>query len=73
MNFRLITFLFLACGFLMTQGSTMAQTAQVQNGVGQVTLTRWALQHIMARHWPDSTATGAGKFKPESLRRASAT
>lgn len=63
MNFRFITVLFVACGFLVTPGLTMAQTAQVQNGAGQVTLTRWSLQHIMARHWPDSTATGAGKFQ----------
>ena len=39
------------------------QYARVQKNAGQVILTRWALQHIMARHWPDSPATGAGKFQ----------
>jgi hypothetical protein len=63
MNFLSIAVLFVACGLLVTPGLTVAQTAQVQSGVGQVTLTRWALQHIMARHWPDSTAPGAGKFQ----------
>jgi hypothetical protein len=57
----------------MTVGASVAQTAryvQVQNNTEQVTLTRWALQHIMARHWPDSPATGAGKFQ-EGITEAS--
>jgi len=29
----------------------------------QVVLTKKALRHIMERHWPDSTAEGAGKFQ----------
>jgi hypothetical protein len=66
MNFRLIRALFLAFGLLSTANLSIAQSAgysQVQTGTDQVVLTRWALQHIMARHWPDSTATGAGKFQ----------
>jgi len=67
MNLRPLIALFLAFGLLFAVDLSIAQTAQygqVQNGAGQVTLTRWALQHIMARHWPDSTtATGAGKFQ----------
>ena len=66
MNLRPISVLLVAFGLLMTVGASVAQTAQyvqVQNDTGQVILTRWALQHIMARHWPDSPATGAGKFQ----------
>ena len=66
MNLRLLTGWFVVIGLLMTAGFGVAQTAQyrqVQNSADQVTLTRWALQHIMARHWPDSSATGAGKFQ----------
>jgi hypothetical protein len=33
-----------------------------ENSHRQVTLSRWALRHIQQRHWPDSTAQGAGKF-----------
>jgi hypothetical protein len=66
MNRRLLTALLLAFGFLLTADLSVAQSAgysQVQAGADQVVLTHWALQHIMARHWPDSTATGAGKFQ----------
>jgi hypothetical protein len=73
MNFRPITVFLVAFGLLMTVGASVAQTAQyvqVQNNTGQVILTRWALQHIMARHWPDSPATGAGKFQ-EGITEAS--
>jgi len=64
MNFRLLTLLVGGFCFLITTGLGVAQTAgQVQSSAYQVTLTRWALQHIMARHWPDSPATGAGKFQ----------
>ena len=66
MNLRLITALFLAFGLLLTANLSVAQSSgfgQAQTGTDQVILTRWALQHIMARHWPDSTATGAGKFQ----------
>jgi hypothetical protein len=65
-NLRLLSILFIALGLLTTAGAGVAQTTQygqVRNNADQVTLTRWALQHIMARHWPDSTATGAGKFE----------
>jgi hypothetical protein len=66
MNLRLLTALLLAFGFLLTADLSVAQSTgyiQVQAGADQVVLTHWALQHIMARHWPDSTATGAGKFQ----------
>jgi hypothetical protein len=66
MNLRLLSILLIALGLLMTAGAGVAQTTQygqVRNNAGQVTLTRWSLQHIMARHWPDSTAAGAGKFQ----------
>lgn len=66
MNLRLLPILFVGLGLLMAAGAGVAQTTQygqVRNNADQVTLTRWALEHIMARHWPDSTATGAGKFE----------
>jgi hypothetical protein len=66
MNLRQLTVWFVAFGFLLAAELSVAQTThygQVQTSADQVTLTRWALQHIMARHWPDSTATGAGKFQ----------
>ncbi len=72
MNLRPFGVLLVAFGLLMTVGASVAQTAQyaqVQNS-DQVTLTRWALQHIMARHWPDSPASGAGKFQ-EGITEAS--
>jgi hypothetical protein len=66
MNLSPFTVWLVACGLLVTGGFGIGQTAkyaQVQNGANQVVLTHWALQHIMARHWPDSPATGAGKFQ----------
>ena len=66
MNLRPLTAFFVAIGLFLTLDLTVAQGTQygqVQNSADQVTLTRWALQHIMARHWPDSTAPGAGKFQ----------
>ena len=73
MSLRPISVFLVAFGLLMTVGASVAQTAQyvqVQNNTGQVILTRWALQHITARHWPDSPATGAGKFQ-EGITEAS--
>jgi hypothetical protein len=72
MNLRPFGVLLVAFGLLMTVGASVAQTAQyaqVQNS-DQAILTRWALQHIMARHWPDSPASGAGKFQ-EGITEAS--
>ena len=66
MNLRPLATFLVAIGLFLTVDLGVAQTTQygqVQNNADQVTLTRWALQHIMARHWPDSTATGAGKFQ----------
>jgi hypothetical protein len=72
MNLRPFGVLLAVFGLLMTVGASVAQTAQyaqVQNS-DQVILTRWALQHIMARHWPNSPAAGAGKFE-EGITEAS--
>lgn len=72
MNLRPVDALLAALALLMTVSASVAQTAQyaqVQNS-DQVTLTRWGLQHIMARHWPDSPASGAGKFQ-EGITEAS--
>ena len=66
MSFRLLTAFFISIGLFLTVDLSVAQTTQygqVENSADQVTLTRWALQHIMARHWPDSSATGAGKLQ----------
>lgn len=66
MNLRQLSVWLVAFGLLLAVEFSVAQTThqdQVQTSGDQVTLTRWALQHIMARHWPDSTATGAGKFQ----------
>lgn len=66
MNLRLLPALFLAFGLLLTADLSVAQSAgysQVQTGTDQVILTHSRLQHIIERHWSDSTATGAGKFQ----------
>jgi hypothetical protein len=62
MNLRLIAALFLAFGLLLTVAPTTGY-AQVQTSTDQVVLTHSRLQHIIDRHWADSTATGAGKFQ----------
>lgn len=62
MNLRLIAALFLAFGLLLTVAPTTGY-AQVQTSADQVILTHSRLQHIIERHWSDSTATGAGKFQ----------
>ena len=62
MNLRLIAALFLAFGLLLTVAPTTGY-AQVQTSSDQVVLTHSRLQHIIDRHWADSTATGAGKFQ----------
>jgi len=62
MNLRLIAALFLALGLLLTVAPTTGY-AQVQTSSDQVVLTHSRLQHIIDRHWADSTATGAGKFQ----------
>jgi hypothetical protein len=36
---------------------------QPSPSTGEVTLTEKAFRHIVERHWPDSTAPGAGKFQ----------
>ena len=62
MNLRLIAALFLAFGLLLTV-APITGYAQVQTSADQVVLTHSRLQHIIDRHWADSTATGAGKFQ----------
>jgi hypothetical protein len=62
MNLRLITALFLVFGLLLTAAPTPGY-AQVQTSADQVILTQSRLQHIIDRHWSDSTAAGAGKFQ----------
>ena len=62
MNLRLIAVLFLGFGLLLTAAPTTGY-AQVQTGADQVILSHSRLQHIIERHWSDSTATGAGKFE----------
>jgi len=62
MNLRLFTALFLAFALLLT-AAPITGYAQVQTGSDQVILTHSRLQHIIDRHWSDSTASGAGKFQ----------
>ena len=62
MNLRLIAALFLAFGLLLTVPPATGY-AQFQTSADQVILTNSRLQHIIDRHWSDSTATGAGKFQ----------
>jgi hypothetical protein len=62
MNLRLIAALFLSFGLLLTAAPTTGY-AQVETSADQVILTHSRLQHIIERHWSDSTATGAGKFQ----------
>ncbi len=62
MNLRLIAALFLVFGFLLT-AAPITGYAQVQTSADQVILTESRLQHIIDRHWSDSTAAGAGKFQ----------
>ena len=66
MSFRVLIVLLLGYFLLAGASPSQAQSAgAIQRGqIGQqVTLTSWALRHIMARHWPDSNAAGAGKFQ----------
>ena len=62
MNLRLLAALFLSFGLLLTAAPTTGY-AQVETSADQVILTHSRLQHIIDRHWSDSTATGAGKFQ----------
>jgi len=54
-------FLLLMGGLAVFQPAAKADPAQSEQM--QVTLTSRALRHIMERHWPDSPASGAGKFQ----------
>jgi hypothetical protein len=58
--------------FLLIGGQPAARAYQPYGSTDEVLLTEKAFRHIMERHWPDSTAPGAGKFQPgiteDSLR-----
>jgi hypothetical protein len=45
-------------------GNAPAQDAAVAVDRSPVTISERAIHHIMARHWPDSPAAGAGKYSP---------
>jgi hypothetical protein len=47
--------------FVGSQPATRAY--QPYRPTGEVVLTEKAFRHIVERHWPDSTAPGAGKFQ----------
>jgi hypothetical protein len=49
--------------FLLTGARPTAWAYQPYTSTGEVILTEKAFRHIMERHWPDSTAAGAGKFQ----------
>ena len=53
--------LFLLFLFIGTQPAAWAY--QPFRSTDEVILTEKAFRHIMERHWPDSTAAGAGKFQ----------
>ncbi len=50
---------------LMLAGVWGARGQEVTGGApGQVIVTQRAIRHVEERHWPDSSAQGAGKFSP---------
>jgi hypothetical protein len=49
--------------FLFIGSQPTAWAYQPYSRNGEVVLTERAFRHIMERHWPDSTAAGAGKFQ----------
>ena len=53
----------LAMLFLLMGSEATAWAYQPYGSTGEVVLTEKAFRHIMERHWPDSTAAGAGKFQ----------
>jgi hypothetical protein len=58
--FPLAILIFVAvCGAAKGSEGVSAEEAH-----GQAVLTPWAFRHIQERHWPDSPASGAGKFAP---------
>jgi filamentous hemagglutinin len=65
-------FLVLLAALVAFPGAATASDAGTGEARGQAILTSRALRHIQERHWPDSQASGAGKFAPgiteDSLR-----
>jgi hypothetical protein len=53
----------LAMLFLLMGSEATTWAYQPYRSTGEVVLTEKAFRHIMERHWPDSTAAGAGKFQ----------
>jgi hypothetical protein len=50
---------------LMLAGVWGARGQEITGGApGQVIVTQRAIRHVEERHWPDSSAQGAGKFSP---------
>jgi hypothetical protein len=49
--------------FLLIGGQSAAWAYRPYGFNDEVVLTEKAFRHIMERHWPDSTAAGAGKFQ----------
>ena len=49
--------------FLFIGVQPAARAYQPYQSTGEVILTEKAFRHIVERHWPDSTAPGAGKFQ----------
>jgi len=49
--------------FLLVVSQPTTWAYQPYRSAGEVLLTERAFRHIMERHWPDSTAAGAGKFQ----------
>jgi hypothetical protein len=64
MNRRAPIFALLSSLLLLFCFQPAAWAYQPQSAsVDEVILTQRAVRHIMERHWPDSTAAGAGKFQ----------
>jgi hypothetical protein len=49
--------------FLLIGGQPTARAYQPDGSADEVVLTEKVFRHIRERHWPDSTAPGAGKFQ----------
>jgi len=53
-----------AFGFLTIAGDALGYLDAAPPTADQVVVTDRALAHIHQRHWPDSDASGAGKYSP---------
>ena len=63
----------LSIGMMVTVGWCARGQDVTGGSPSQVIVTQRAIRHVEERHWPDSPATGAGKFSPgiteESFRQ----